>query len=112
MNIKNLLLKAASSSPTPHEVEGLGTVYLKTLSAYERNKLLLKGADIKNDPEKMAKFDAAVVAACVCDEDGTLAFTEEDVDALSQSNGAVISDVALAALSHNKIGQEQNLKKV
>lgn len=54
----------------------------------------------KGDSENLNAF---MVYLCACDESGTRIFTEKDVVALQDKNGAVVERIIAAAMSLNKM---------
>jgi hypothetical protein len=100
-------LDIANTAPAPVQV-GMETVYVKCLTLAERNKLLMSNMD---NPDDKQKFDAKIVIATLCDEAGKLLLTDNDLDVVCAKDGWMVSKVAMAALAHNHIGNEQDLKK-
>jgi hypothetical protein len=73
-------------------------IHVKSWSGSERVKV--------QSLQKSDELLARVVALSACDEAGVRLFSDEDVNALQEKNGAVLERVALAALQHNGIGKE------
>jgi hypothetical protein len=76
-----------------------GSVYVRALNGAERDQL-----------ERMVSSDsisrAALVALCTVDEAGERMFSDKDVAALAQKNGAALGRIVTAAMDANAITDE------
>ena len=69
-----------------------GTIYVRNMTGkarekFERSRYRMHGKDIEVVHENTR---ASLLVASVCDKDGNLVFTEADIDALNEKNGAVL----------------------
>lgn len=103
MNLKEHILHTNDRPTKAVDVPEWGVqVFVKTWSARER--MQVSGWKVEPD------LDARIVALSVVDENNNNIFTNEDVPALQGKSGLVIERIALAAIEHNAVGQEQKLK--
>ena len=90
---KNVLTKAdffnLKTKIEPLEVEGLGTVYIKTMTASEREGL----ENHFTDEADKNGIRALVFIYSVCEEDGTLVFGLEDLEKVKGLPSKIVSDV-------------------
>lgn len=92
-----------------------GYVYVREMTAREKDnyeRLIIEIDEDGNIKRKQDNFRAKLAVCTVCDEDGKLLFTPEDVDQLSESLIAVdMETIVSAAQSINNMGRdvEKNL---
>lgn len=90
---KSVLTKAdffkLKTKVVPLEVEDLGTVYIKTMTASEREGLENKFAE---EADKNG-IRALVFIFSVCEEDGTLVFSVEDLEQVKALPSKIVGDV-------------------
>ena len=73
-----------------------GTVYVRNLTGkrrdqFERSRYRVVGKGTDKDVEVVTENTrASLLAMTVCDKDGVLVFTEADIEALGEKNGAVL----------------------
>lgn len=86
-----------------------GEVLVRMLSGKERDRLdeLAIAAKGKGkNTVNMTNFRARLVAACVCNEDGTRAFSEAEIEALGGKSAAALDRVFEVAASFNRISKD------
>jgi hypothetical protein len=106
---REAVLQTKDLARDPVEVpEWGGSIYVRCLTAWEGvrfNKAhyhIVDGKEVPN-PET---FHAGLVAACACDADGNLLFSEADVEALAQKSAVALGRVVVAALRVNKLDRQ------
>jgi hypothetical protein len=84
------------------EVTGVdGTLRFKALSAADRDKLM----DVaKRDSITTSEYEAAVVMVALVNEDGSPAFTSDDLDSLRGMGAHALTALAVAAVDVLGIG--------
>lgn len=99
---------AANDSPR-EEVdcpEWGGTVFVRTLSAAERDRWEIRCEDLKTKG-LLSNVRASLLVLTLCDADGKLLFTENDAVELGKKSAAVVDRLFDVARRLNGIGQEQ-----
>jgi hypothetical protein len=93
--------------PTP-EWQGLdGKVFIRTITARDKGAIEKLTCDSKTgEVSRLDIFTAVYAAKCMCDENGTPIFTEDDIDALSQKNAGVIERAFRAVKKLNGLSEE------
>ncbi len=79
-----------------------GDVYVRTLSASERDQL-----EMQWEKTKRVHFRARLVYYCACDEQGKDLFREEDVPVLGGHSTSAITRVCDVAFRLNKFTREE-----
>ena len=93
---KDLILSANDSPVEKVEIPCWGGyVYVKTMSARERDRLESSWAD--NKDKALDNLRARLAVATVCDEDGNLLFSPSDADALGQKSAKAL-DILLPVI--------------
>ena len=86
----------------PLEVEDLGTVYIKSMTASEREGLEKKmQEEVDNNGIR-----ATVFIYSVCEEDGSLVFSDDDLEAVKGLPSAIVTTVFNESNNLNKINHE------
>lgn len=86
----------------PLEVDDLGTVYIKSMTASEREGLEKKmQKEIDNNGIR-----ATVFIYSVCEEDGSLVFDESDLEAVKDLPSAIVATVFDKSNDLNKLNPE------
>lgn len=103
---KSVLTKAdffkLKTKVVPMEVEDLGTVYIKSMTASEREGLERKmQSELDNNGIR-----ATVFIYSVCEEDGSLVFSEEDLDSIKGLPSNVVSAVFDKSNELNKLSPD------
>lgn len=103
---KNVLTKAdffkLKTKVVPLEVEELGTVYIKSMTASEREGLEKKmQTELDNNGIR-----ATVFIYSICEEDGTLVFSEEDLEQVKCLPSNIVSTVFDKSNDLNKLTPE------
>ncbi len=81
-----------------------GEIGLRAMSVGERDKY--ENEFIRNKDKGVDNFRSKFLAACICDEDGKLIFSQNDVDALSKKSIKVADKVWKAAMAHNALSND------
>jgi len=84
----------------PVTVPGLGSCYVRAMSAGERDEF-----EVAHTKSRNRDFRARLVAATVCDEDGELVFQPADILALSALPAATLQPLVVAATEVNKLAE-------
>lgn len=87
----------------PLEVAELGTVYIKSMTASEREGLEKK---MQKELEDNG-IRATVFIYSVCEEDGSLVFGEEDLDAVKGLPASIVTAVFDKSNALNKLSPEE-----
>lgn len=89
-----------------------GVVCVRSLSAYDRDKLEASMLQQKGKTRTVTleDFSAKLFAAAVCDESGKLIFTEGDVPALSKKSAAALRRVLEVAQRLSGMSEEDVTK--
>lgn len=82
------------SKVVPVDIDGT-TVHVRELSAGDRTKLFVKVGDSKADTL------VCVAMFCVCDQDGTRLYTDDDQEHVEALPAPVVDAIAKAGLSLN-----------
>ena len=103
---KSVLTKAdffkLKTKVVPLEVEDLGTVYIKSMTASEREGLEHKmQSEVSNNGIR-----ATVFIYSVCEEDGSLVFQEDDLDAIKGLPSNVVTAVFDKSNELNKLSPD------
>lgn len=99
MDLREQILGANDRRCVPVECPEWGcTVYVYNMTAGDRMRV--DRAFAKGDTDSLNSF---MVYLCACDESGTRIFSEKDIPALQNKNGAVVERIIAAAMSLNKI---------
>lgn len=86
----------------PLEVAELGTVYIKTMTASEREGLEHKmQTELDNNGIR-----ATVFIYSICEEDGTLVFSEDDLEAVKGLPSSIVTAVFDKSNSLNSLSPE------
>lgn len=115
------LLGARRRAPEPVELPGLGTVYVKAISAGLRDRWeVIAGRERERarkdrGGERTVKIRSTLVAYCACDEDGKPLFSEDSAEQLADQDGGAewIDRIFEAAAKLNRIqtGAEEEAEK-
>lgn len=65
------------------------TIYLKTMTAKERDSYIQRSDKMESEAEK----SALMIVTFVCESDGSRAFEEADIEKLADKNAAVIDRI-------------------
>lgn len=100
-----MLTRISFLAPQPLEkrpvtIPGLGPCYVRAMSAGERDEF-----EVALNKGKSRDFRARLVAATVCDEEGDLVFSPEDIPALSALPAATLQPLVVAITALNKLGE-------
>lgn len=103
---KDQILKADDFKTQAVDVpEWGGNVYVKTLSAQDRDKYESDWYRYREtrfgDTKNTMHFRAFLVARTACDEEGKLLFADGDVEALAGKSGSAVARIADAAILLN-----------
>jgi len=72
--------------------EGLGkTVYLRAMSAAEKDDWFFQIAEAAKRKEEYTNMTAKLLVRCLCDGGGNLLFKPTDADALGKADAAILS---------------------
>lgn len=103
---KNVLTKAdffkLKTKVVPLDVEDLGTIYIKSMTASEREGLE-RQMQLELDKNGIR---ATVFIYSVCEEDGSLVFSEEDLEAIKGLPSNVVSTVFDKSNELNKLSPD------
>ncbi len=101
LNVKAFLAKATERPKyLPLEVEGLGTVYIKRLTAGEKD-------NFEQATPGKATRRAITVAHCCFDDRGARIFSDADVPTLEIIDAAAIDPIVIEALRFNGYTKEE-----
>lgn len=90
MNRKDIL----NAKPKVKSIEAFGgTVYIKRLSAGQREAWEQFGLKLAEDKTGNKQIRQRFLIETVCDENGVLQFTEDDLDAISSLDGEEVDNV-------------------
>lgn len=90
----------------PFEVEDLGLVYIKSMTASEREGLENKmQTEVENNGIR-----ATVFIYSVCEEDGKLIFNDEDLDAIKSLPSSIVTAVFDKSNELNKLDLQQSVE--
>ena len=97
--------------------EWSGVVYVRAMSGKMRDAFEHSRYRLVNDKVEVIQTNvrASLLAASICDSQGTLLFTKEDIEALGEKNGAVLDrlfDVAQRLSGLRTPEQEERLKNL
>lgn len=104
------LFNVPRRAPVPVAVPGMGTVYVRSIKARERDRFeIVAGRERERarkdrGGERPVKVRALLVALCACDEDGKPLFSEDDAEQLSEQPADVIDLIFDAAAKLNRMG--------
>jgi len=70
-----------------------GSVFIKSMSSRERDRF-----EELHLSQNKANTRARIAAACTCDADGALLFTEADIEALGQKDGKAVNRIFSKAM--------------
>lgn len=87
------------------QIEGLGEVGIREMTAGERDRLEAAGARGAANPTALHDLRARFCAAGMCDANGKRIFDDGDVGALSGMNASVIDAIFEHVLRINKMGK-------
>jgi len=98
-----MLTRISFLAPQPLEkrpvtVPGLGSCYVRAMSAGERDEF-----EVAHTKSRNRDFRARLVACTVCDENGDLVFQPADIPALSALPAATLQPLVVAATEVNKL---------
>lgn len=101
---RDSFLNISKPVPVPVETE-MGNVFVKAMTVAQRTQydLLVNGDE--------SRVRQALIICCVCDENGTPLFSNEDFDAVADLEGSAIEPVVLKALSINFLDRDDSLQK-
>ena len=88
LNLRDAFLKLATETKPkyePHEIEGIGTVYIKRLTAGEKDSFERAAREYAGR--------AVTLAHCCFDEQGARVFRDADIDVLNQLDPSITDDV-------------------
>jgi len=100
-----MLTRISFLAPQPLEkrpvtVPGLGSCYVRAMSAGERDEF-----EVAHTKSRNRDFRARLVACTVCDENGDLVFQPADIPALSALPAATLQPLVVAATEVNKLAE-------
>jgi hypothetical protein len=99
---KENILKADDIKKELVEVpEWGGSVYVKSMNAFERDKFEIAVKD-----GKLKNWRATVAASSICDENGVLTFTDADILELSKKSAAPMSKIFDVAMKLSRFTDE------
>lgn len=102
---KEQILAAKDDRITSVEVpEWGGTVCLRAMSVGERDRY--ENEFIKNKDKGVDNFRTKFLAATICDEDGKLLFSQQDVQELSKKSITVMQRLWNESMKHNALGND------
>jgi hypothetical protein len=81
-----------------------GDVFIRVMSVKERDEY--ERLWIGKRETGVANFRAEYLARVLCDEEGKLLFTRDQIDSLSAKSGAVMGKLFDKALKHNNMTEE------
>lgn len=99
---KTELFAALESDVKEIRVEAINaTLRFKVLTGRARDAF---HAAVSKGDGALSAFEAAIIAACVVDDQGNAMFTPDDVDTLRDKNADAVGAVAKVAMQLNNIG--------
>lgn len=101
---KEAILSAVDSSIQEIEVpEWNGSVCIRIINGFEREKLETLMARFEKDKNKNEYYGGYLLSLCICDKDGNRLFSEKDVDLLAKKSGVALSRLIREALVINNL---------
>ena len=100
-----MLTRISFLAPQPLErrpvtVPGLGSCFVRAMSAGERDEF-----EVAHSKSRNKDFRARLVASTVCDEDGELVFSVADIPALSALPAATLQPLVAMAVEVNRLSE-------
>jgi hypothetical protein len=100
-----MLTRISFLAPQPLErrpvtVPGLGSCFVRAMSAGERDEF-----EVAHSKSRNKDFRARLVACTVCDEDGELVFSPADIPALSALPAATLQLLVTMAVEVNRLSE-------
>ena len=108
MGLKDQILNSDDHEIKEIDVPAWGKVYIRSLTAAERNEL-----EVRATEKKLDNFRVTLVGLSLCDENGKQLFTRQEFAKLGAKSAASVGFVFDEAVSLNKIGKQDvdELKK-
>jgi hypothetical protein len=100
-----MLTRISFLAPQPLErrpvtVPGLGSCFVRAMSAGERDEF-----EVAHSKSKNRDFRARLVACTVCDDEGDLVFSAADIPALSALPAATLQPLVAMAVEVNRLSE-------
>jgi len=108
LNRKEVLLANDIVKELVHIPEWGGDVYVRGMSGEARDKfeMLILQINGKSKKANTENFRAKLASMTVCDENGDLLFTEDDVKELAKKSAAALQRIFIVAQRLSRIGNE------
>jgi len=108
LNRKEVLLANDIVKELVHIPEWGGDVYVRGMSGEARDKfeMLILQTNGKSKKANTENFRAKLASMTVCDENGDLLFTEDDVKELAKKSAAALQRIFIVAQRLSRIGNE------
>jgi len=93
-------------APVEVIIKGFGTVFVKQVNSSDRLKLDQLLEQARGDEAKDRQLFEQIIALGICDEEGTLLFSEKDIPKLAEKSFRLIQALVLAVAKVNAINNE------